>query len=788
MVAYELLARQVQADDHNRLGQRELAIEVLRTALDEDGDQPYALGLRVDLGTYLRANHEFGQGLAELRAAESAIEELRRGDPPDYLVDFVNGRDVILRNELGQACTSLGMNDQALAYFEQARALALEQEAEGPANWGANLVYRLHLATSRLATGEVEPLRAHYESHEWRERLPAETRGQIEMRLAIARTIEARFGKRPPGDGEAELREVLDSGLKVEEQLMGCSFLAQSLLDRGELDEAELWLEKASALSGPELSLPRTQLQLSGLRALLARRRAAPLAVRRDLLERELRPTLDSFLARARQGPMEEAGVSLLHYDWSRAAWAELFESELDCAEEGDGPERAFDWLARLHAAGTLARALGLPAPGLPELRAELLGPHSALLAYAPGRVQSHAFWLTRSDLEVVRLGGSRELEQAAREVEDALRAALQGSASSEQLRALQRGRLDARLDAATDLFLPSELQDRLAGQDAVHVVGLDDFGYVPFEALRGFDGRPVGFRLEIVHQPSLPLALALARRAAAAPGPRPGAVPRALLFLGSGDPARGGRPRLASLPMEPSELDIAALDRAGLEVAVLGPSELPSLGAGLAEASFAAFLAHGLYDPARLRPAGLLLDPERPGGAWFAGNFEERSAPPLVLVAACGADLAPLRRGDDGSGHLRAAFFRAGSACVAAATLPLELEATQTFLASVHRALADGQTAARAFLEARRELGSGDPAGIPEHALLLQLFGAGDRLRLPVHPAAPSHERAGPSIPEARSRLAWWIGAGLACALAWTLSRRSAWAARGDQERPGAA
>jgi hypothetical protein len=295
-------------------------------------------------------------------------------------------------------------------------------------------------------------------------------------------------------------------------------------------------------------------------------------------------------------------------------------------------------------------------------------------------------------------------------------------------------------------------------------VLGLDDFGYVPLEGLRGPGGEPVGVTHAVTYQPSLPVAVWLVRRARAlAPATGP-----AVYYVGDGDPARGGRPELPAFELDPDRLGLRALDRAGVPRIALDPGDAERLPTALAAAPLAAFFLHGVYEGARVLPAGILVVPEEPGGAWFAEEVAALPPCPVALIAACGGDRAPLRRGDDGRGHLRSSFFRSGSVCVATATLALEVEATADLVALVNARLAAGDSVAEAFRAARAAARPEERGVHPVHSSLLHVFGAGG-----VTPLAPRAEWRAASERRRSGWLPWLAGGAIALLGAYVVSRR---------------
>lgn len=757
------LAAQAHATRFDREGRRAEALAVLEAAIERHRDRPYAMFLHIDLGALLRDEHEFGRALTELRAAQALIEESK-----GRLVDpsFEANRRVfeaVVASELGAAQETLGMTDSAADSFERADELASAlDDTNGPSVYGGNLMYRLNLALNRERWNEVQSLRGVYEAHAWRDLVPDMQAQAIRARFAIADVAAASRGSAPPGTGEAELRSLLQLELSPDEELRATAFLAESLLDRGALEEARQTLATAHVLIGATQGQEPRRLHVLGLSARLLRADGAPRERQEAFLSGELRPGFEAFLAEAQRGPLEEAGISLLYNDWMRAALCELFELELSVDEDGEGSERAFTWLARLHAVGTFSREHGLGAPSLAVVREALLIPGRGLLVYVPGRSTSYAFALDDAGLAVHRLGPAWALDDAARQLEETIQSVV-GAPS-----ARSHARLAASVAEATEAFVPSGIAATLLRWRSVTVAGLDDFGYVPLEALQPAGGEAIGTTHEVTYQPSIPVGVWLARRAAERP---PTAGP-AVLYVAQGDPALAGRTDLAPVRVDPERLGGAAFARAGVPWRLLGPDDAPELAGALSGARLATFLAHGLYDEERVRPAGLLLAPEEEEGAWFADTLEGLSSPPVTVVAACGTDRAPLRRGDDGRGHLRASFFRVGGDCVATATLALDLEAAVALIGQVNERLAAGDSVAAAFHAARL---APQPGGVhPVHAHLLHVFGAGDARPVASAPAKSAVER--PADP-ARTTWPWALtgAVGLLLALAALRLRASA-------------
>ena len=239
----------------------------------------------------------------------------------------------------------------------------------------------------------------------------------------------------------------------------------------------------------------------------------------------------------------------------------------------------------------------------------------------------------------------------------------------------------------------------------------------MPFDALPGPDGEPLGATRTVTWQASVPLALWLTRRASATD---PSGAP-AVFVVGAGDPAAGGWDGLAPLPFDGLELGERAYAEGRARRA--GTAEVPQAPA----ASLLHVFGHGRYDAARPRPAGVIVAPEAEDGVWFASDFEDASPlPSVVLISACGSGRARPRRGDDGRGTLHTAAFRGGAVAVLSPTLDLELFAAADLSRELHGALARGETIASALREARRSARPG-AHGVPWiHSYLVHAWGAG--------------------------------------------------------------
>ena len=722
----------------DREGRRDEAIAHLEGAWLRLKDDPYAAYLRVTLGEILRDEHRFADAMVELRAARDRIFELRATRGGELHAPTLDLIEAMATLELGAATEQLGMVDVAEPLLREAERLARSlDERSGPATWGAALVYELNLAFDHRPEGGVE-LRARFEASPWRDLVPPETAAQIAVRLATIDVRRAFLGEATPGSGAEELRAAIRGGLKINEEISSRLHLATSYLDNGEHALAREEIEIVRAKLGEDTGRELLRLKLLAAEARALRTQPALADERARLLADELRPGMDSELARMLEWPIEASGVAPLGLEHAQIAFGELVRYELDVEAGGGGAERALAWLLRLQAAGTFACREGIDAPSLDELRRALTSDGALVLAWLPGRETTQLFALDASGVDVHPLPGVWSLQRDARALSERLLAALQRPSEHSD------ARLAAAAAAASRAFLPDELRERLAAHRTVRVTGLEAFGYVPLEALPTPAQRADGWEAKaapwehvlgrshaVAYLPSLPVGVRLAERAAAMPVGTDSA-PAAAGFV-----AHGRRDDLKPLAVEPADIGI---DAYGARAFAAGA--LDDLLGALGDVRVAHLFCHGQYDESRVLPAGLVLDPAAEDGVWYAEDVERRAWPPVVLVSACGSARAPLRRGDDGTGTLRSAFYRGGAVVVAGATMPLEERAAAELGRLVHAELARGATLGEAFLAARRGASPARLGVHPAHSYLWHVVGI-DAVRAvdPAHAQGPAEK-----------------------------------------------
>ncbi len=254
---------------------------------------------------------------------------------------------------------------------------------------------------------------------------------------------------------------------------------------------------------------------------------------------------------------------------------------------------------------------------------------------------------------------------------------------------------------------------------------GEDVLAGVPFDCLPlGKGGTAIGLTHDVAALPSLPVAVALARRSREA-----GAAPKGFLTLAATDP---GAAALADIPAGEAELErIGVSERDLVAAEARWPLVLERLRATTPAALHV--LAHGRRDLTREIPVGLALaGSDGDEGTVWAEDILASGVrfPPLVVLSACSAARGPRRIGDDGLAQLAGAFFARGAACVVHASNDLALDSTLRLVASFRREIEAGACPSRALRVARTRLR--DEAAYDHPFYLYSLRVAGLGLGLP--------------------------------------------------------
>jgi hypothetical protein len=480
---------------------------------------------------------------------------------------------------------------------------------------------------------------------------------------------------------------------------------------------AEALRDEIGAVGAPDDSLPHGRLG-AGLIALQARIELAQSVGAPDR-ERRLRPHLErlrrswrDFLEHWSAAPVRGGGLAYLHIGDRHQVLQELIELELAVEGEALGAPRALQEVLDAQQQSTISRRMRLPPARIEDIRRELTDEHSGLLVYMCSRDRSFAFAVDPRGVRAFHLDAEYLVRGPCHALAAAAESAVHGTLGVDD------PELKSAAAECARKLLPPSLAEHIAAWRDVLVVGIDDFGYVPFELFPAPEGGSQGMRRAISYCPTVAMALALRR----APAPSEG---RARFLLSpEGDASN------APLNLSADEQRALADAFAGAPEVITGSAaQAARLGVGPGEnVTLLYVLAHGTHDSSRERPGGLLMST---GSVW-AEEIEAMRAPLIVLLTACEAGRAPLRRGDGGRSDLAAAFLYAGASAVVLPTCDLELDATLRTAPRMLRLLSNGVPTAEAMRSARASLvAEGDPvAALQAH--LLHVVGCG-QARLPA-------------------------------------------------------
>lgn len=678
----------------------------------------------VDLADLQRHEGRFVEAEATLDRAERSL------DPKEPFHRVVRAEALGVR---GQLRLHQGRPEQAARFLE--RSLAIARELRDRGLLVGALVRRMNLA---LAVEDPERVVA---LADLAAELGCET-GPLLVRRGIAEAEMERDDPKRPSRAAATLVEALArDDLTASDRIDALIALGELEVRSGALDEAEGRLDEAEAWlsrqSGDALGiLSRQRRRLLTVRAACALARPAGqerLRALRDEMERALTAFLDEWSAR----PPRPDGKGFLHFGDTRAFLSERIRLWL-ATDRDRGVEQAARGTLAAEALGTLARATGAQALTPAEARATLR-PGEAAFWFLPAPDRSHLFLFDRARVVHFLLPSDVVLFERRRAFDEALRSP---DAPVEEIR--------ARGAALRDALLPPQAFERARAFPRWTIVGIDRLGTVPFEALPLGASRFVGLAHAVSYLPSFAVGTRLAARPAAREG-------KYAVFAFGGPPSRAG----PTLRFDEERLEALFGARLPARLRHVRGEEATrrALLEGLAGASRLAIVwTHGTRDPERERPVGL----ECADGVVFADDVERTEAPPLVVLAACGAARGPVRRGEDGASHLGGAFLRAGARCVVLPSAEVDDGATAALLAEAFRRLAAGADPAEALRAARADLFARDGMSDPRALCLIHAFGLGH-----VEAAWPAG---------GRKPLWLWIFAALGLSLAMrSLSRRPA-------------
>ncbi len=660
-----------------------------------------------------------------------------------------------------QTAIDLGRQERIAALAAQLAELAPMLEP------GLRRSVQLQRGNAMLALSAWQPLEQLAQQELADADLDPGLRAQWQLRHGQALSEVARLDSSASARAQHELEAALASGL-LDELEQDDTLLALAELDlRTHAPEAaRARLEACAARHAPGAAQSRepgaSEPELPGLdpesrarfQALAIEVALATKASREDLarLRASARTTLGAVREEWLQRPLVPGGQSFLLFSEARFLLGQLLRVEIALEGERAGVEAALEMLALLQGAGTAARALDPGRIDVARLRRELLADDTTLLVILPDSLRTHACVLGPQGA-LAGEGAPFEQLEVLRDEHRRWLQAPPAAAHPERARAL-RETAERFRDAVLDARVIAELRAR----PVLVVAGDDLLGGFPIEALDLNGERPFGCERAIVHAPSLPIALALARRRDEPPRSGPW---DAVVF---GAPLQSS----AARGLEPLKLGAAELRRLGeafepARVLLLDGAQATLAGLHtpeLAAARVLQVLTHGVYDVSRVEPTGLLVAPG-PDGADVAWRADLRSlaAPPVVGLWACGTARGPGRFGDDTAAHLGGAFLEAGTCSVVLSPADIALGPTLRMARCFGRELSRGESPAEALRAARSEV-AGDPATAdPFFYASVVLYGEAGRRDPPRARAAASLPRVRPlqrperRIPRARRK-----------------------------------
>ncbi len=327
------------------------------------------------------------------------------------------------------------------------------------------------------------------------------------------------------------------------------------------------------------------------------------------------------------------------------------------------------------------------------------LGPQDALVEYGVVGGELFALVLRANSLHLLRgLAHWPDVSQALHSARLQIESLRHGTATMQLHAALIQKRTQARLSQLHALVW-APLHAALAGSRRVLIVPHGPMAALPFAALAGSEGVPLG------HQ--LALALAPSAQAAAYGLRRQALKPRRVLALGESSQlphAAAEAQAVAALFADGQSLTGAAATVAGLQAA-----------AGTADVVHLACHAQFRRDNPRFSALHLA-----DGLLTVEATESLRLKPGLVVLSACETALSD-DGGDEQVGLVRA-FLVAGAARVIASLWPVSDEVSADFMRSFYGHLAAGQAPSEALLRAQRHTAQGHPE--PFHWAAFVLFG----------------------------------------------------------------
>jgi hypothetical protein len=545
----------------------------------------------------------------------------------------------------------------------------------------------------------------------------------LQVRLGLAQSELAR-GRADDGGATKTLEEALAGGDLDDGEVADAGLCLLDLaLRSGDLDLAT---KRLAALDRrfEGIELPPMQ---ACLRAAYATRLALDSHASRDELERhraELAPAIEAVWQDWERGAGRAGGVGFLTLGTQRTVVSEAMclEMTLDTTERGI--DAALAVLLRAQRPGSLSRRLGESEPTLAEVRDWGCRDGTSLLILFPAAERSHVFEVNAARAWHLETGSRDKLLAASRRVDEIT---LRPPASED--RAERARAFDAAVSDLTGLLFDAPSRERSRAWKRLTVIGAELLSNTSVEFLEPEPGREVGLAVPVAYVSSMPLLIALERRA---DGRARKAFTSDLVIVA--DPVANGRTadaaRLELSDETRSDLRSGfAKDRVvelyEADATLDAVTDDRVLGAGVL-----AVIAHGRFDSKSEIPIAVEMTriPGRPNVLGGEAVARLTHAPRFVELYVCRAGSGPLRMGDDAATHLGTAFLAADSDAVLTSRGDLPVPVALEVARSMHLQLARGATASEAFLEARRTLAQKSQSSDPYYRSMLRVEGLGHR------------------------------------------------------------